>query len=187
ERESVLALFEEPKMWSNPVVEVFILNRLMQRYVMEGGEENFAACTALLKMAPSARKAKMLVAGLQEGLLGREMVELPKELIKALEPYGDAGEAPLTLPLRQGEGKATAQALEIIADGQAETGIRLSYIQVMGETNLPSSVPVLLNLVKDGQNTPAVKQAALHALQAYPDDEIGQQLARAYPGFRDNV
>src|SRR5690606_22244017 len=115
-------------------------------------------------------------------------VELPKELIKALEPYGDvSGKAPLTLQLRQGEEKAIAEALEIIADGQAETGTRLAYIQVMGETNLPASVPVLLNLVKDGSSSPAVKQAALHALQAYPDEEIGTQMAQAYPGFRDNV
>ena len=57
----------------------------------------------------------------------------------------------------------------------------------MGEINLPASVPILLNLVKDGGSSPAVKQAALHALQAYPDDVIGQQLAGAYPGFRDNV
>src|SRR5690606_37473966 len=129
DRNSVLALFEEPEIWSTPVVENFILNRLMQRYVMEGGEENFAACTRLLESAPSARHAKLLVAGLQEGLLGREMVELPKELIKALEPYSDVSdEAPLTLQLKQGEEKAIVEALEIIADGHAETGTRLAYI-----------------------------------------------------------
>jgi putative heme-binding domain-containing protein len=188
DRASVLALFEEPEMWSNPVVEGFILNRLMRRYVMEGGEENFAACTRLLRSVPSDRHGKLLVAGLQEGLLGRDMVELPKELLKALEPYGDAsGEAPLTMQLRQGDENALGKALEIIADAQAEIGERLAYIQITGETNQPASVPVLLNLVKDGQSSPVVKQAALHALQAYPDEGIGQQLARAYQGFRDNI
>src|SRR5690606_38516334 len=105
-----------------------------------------------------------------------------------LEPYSDVSdEAPLTLQLKQGEEKAIVEALEIIADGQAETGTRLAYIQIMGETNLPPSVPVLLNLVKSAQSSPAVKQAALHALQAYPHDEIGTQLSGAYPGFRDNL
>src|SRR5690606_36640831 len=110
------------------------------------------------------KQAKLLIDGLQEGLRGRNTVELPPTLLKALEPFGDElGEAPLTLALRQGEGKALAESLEIIADDQADIGLRLSYIQVMGEINEPSSVPVLLQVVENGQSSAALRQTALHA------------------------
>jgi putative heme-binding domain-containing protein len=188
DRETVLALFEDREMWRYPIVEEVILHRLMQRYIMEGGDENYTACTRLLQLAPSNKQAKLLIDGMQEGLRGRDIVELPPRLLQALEPFGnELGEAPLTLALRQGEEKALAEALEIIADDQADIGLRLSYIQVMGEISEPSSVPVLLQLVENGQSSPALKQTALHALQGYGKDEIGKRMAKAYPMFRHDA
>jgi len=57
----------------------------------------------------------------------------------------------------------------------------------LGEINQPTAVPELVGLVRGAQSTPAVKQAALHALQGYNQDEIGRQMAAAYPTFRDNA
>src|SRR5690606_21559619 len=165
-----------------------ILHRLMQRYIMEGGEENLSACVSLLEQAPSAKHAKILIGGLREGLLGRELVELPQELLEALDAYGDEmGEAPLTLALRQGAGEALQEAMKVVSDPGADIATRLSYVEVMGETTLSEAVPELMKLVRSGASTPVVKQAALHALQGYDSDEIGQKMAAAYPAFRDNA
>lgn len=184
DRELVVGLFKDAKMWRYPIVEKFILHRLMQRYIMEGGKENYSAAAHLLEWAPTREHATLLVNGLQEGLLGRDMVEFPKDLLKALKPYAhEMGEAPLTLALRRGEKSALTRALEIVADEDSEIGLRLSYLQVMGEIHQPECVPVLLQLVKSGTSA-AVKRTALHALQEYDSPMIGKEVAAAYPGFR---
>ena len=188
DREGVLAMMADDKIWNHPIMEKVLLGRLMQRYIMEGGEENFAMATQLLEEAPSSKHVKILIEGLQEGLLGREMVTLPDNLLKILEKNNkELGDSPLTLALRRREEKALTEALKIIKDPNAEIGLRLSYIQVLGEINQDEVVPDLLNLVKNGQSSPIIKQTALHALQSYNQKEIGEQLSKAYPGFRDNV
>src|SRR5690606_87965 len=94
---------------------------------------------------------------------------------------------PLTLALRQGQKDALQEALKVAADPKADIATRLAYIQVMGETTPPEAVPALMGLVSSGASTPVVKQAALHALQGFDSEEIGQKMASAYPSFRDNA
>lgn len=185
DRASVLAMFEDPQFWSHRIVRDVILHRLMQRYTMAGGAANFDACARLLELAPSAKAASTLVAGLQEGLLGRDLVALPPRLLKALEPYQAAfGETPLALGLRRGNQSAVDRALKIVSDNDADIGLRVAYARLMGEVDQPAAIPVLLAVAKDGGGSPALKQAALHSLESYPDDEIGQQIAQAYPTIR---
>lgn len=182
DRKAVLAMYEDPAIWSKQIVQETILKRLMQRYIMGGGSQNFAACAQLLELAPSVEQAKVLMSGLQEGLRGRNMTELSPDLIKALQPYqDDFREESLALALRQGQNQAVEQALAIIADDQAEIGERLSYIRIMGEINQPKSVPPLLNIVESSQSSGALRQAALQALQRYNEDKIGLQVVKAYP------
>src|SRR5690606_3909301 len=103
----------------------------------------------LLKQVPTRRHAAVLVKGLQEGLLGRDVVEFPEVLQKALAPYShEMGEAPLAVAIRQGDKSALADALRIVKDEQANVAQRTAYVQVMGEVNAPECVPVLLDVVK---------------------------------------
>ncbi len=182
DREAVLALFENADLWSYPIVQQTVLPRLMQRYVMAGGAENYAACTRLLTLAPAARKAKPLLTGLQEGLRGRDITSLPPDLAQALQPFkAEFGEGALALELRQGQLQAVTQTLKIIEDEQANFSERLSYIRIMGEIDEPESVPVLLNIAESNQTSGALKQAALQALQRYDRAEIGSQIEEVYP------
>ncbi|MEX2565518.1 MAG: dehydrogenase, partial [Cyclobacteriaceae bacterium] len=41
DREGILDLLKPANLWSHPIMEEVVLHRLMQRYIMEGGEENF--------------------------------------------------------------------------------------------------------------------------------------------------
>jgi putative heme-binding domain-containing protein len=183
DREGVLGIFEDNDLWKQPTVQEIVLKRIMQRYTMAGGQENFAACTRLLDMAPSAEQGRILVTGLQEGLRGQDIAALPADLLQALKPYQkEFGEGPLALSLRQGKKEAVDEALVIIADQQASLGERLSYIRIMGEINEPRSVPVLLKIVESNASSGALKQAALQSLQRYDDPEIGVRVAKAYPG-----
>jgi putative membrane-bound dehydrogenase-like protein len=182
DRKEVLALFEDKQIWNRPIVIKTILGRLMQRYSIAGGAENFAACARLLNLAPADHQAGLLINGLQEGLRGRDVIELSPELVKALKPYQRMfREESLGLALRQGQKEAVDKALAVIADKDAKLGERLSYIRILGEVNQPKAVPVLFTAVSSEASSPAIQQAALLALQRYDQDDIGQKVVKAYP------
>ena len=182
DRNALLLLFEDPAIWSSQTVQETILERMMQRYTLAGGDENFSSCARLLKLAPSVKHARLLINGLQEGLRGRDVTALPTELLSALQPYqSQFKEETLALALRQGEIQAVEKALVIIADEKAEIGKRLTYTRILGEVNQPKSIPALLQIVNSRGSSDALKQTALQALQRYDETEIGSQVAKAYP------
>ncbi|MBX6315994.1 MAG: dehydrogenase, partial [Isosphaeraceae bacterium] len=87
DREAVLELFHDSGLWTLPIVERFILERLMQRYAMAGGPENLETCARLLAMAPGPDQTKRLMVGLLEAFRGREITGLPPALAEALDRY----------------------------------------------------------------------------------------------------
>lgn len=181
-RTEILYMFRNNTLWSNQTVVTTILERLMQRWIMEGGEENFAACAALLKLAPSSRQAKPLINGIQEGLRGRDVTQLSPALVAALERFKFMyGNESLVIALRQGQQDAIEKAFKTIADNNTVLGERLSLIRIFGEINRPEAIPVLLKLVESSKSSGAVKQACLKALSRYDDDAIGARVTAAYP------
>lgn len=185
DREAVLSIFDDPGIWQKKVVQDIILKRLMQRYIMAAGDANYSAASKLIIRAPSDKMAKILISGLTEGLRGRDVIGLSAELTKAIQPYqSELFGGALGLAIRQGDQKAINKALDIIADENASSDNRLSYIKIMGQSDIPKSVPVLLKVVESSKSSGALKQTALHALQRYDVDEIGVRVVKAFPQFR---
>jgi putative heme-binding domain-containing protein len=182
DREALVTLFEDAAIWSNQTVVQTVLARLMQRWIMEGGAQNYVACARLLTLSPSRKQAKPLINGIQEGLRGRDITALPSVLANALKPYQSEYEnESLAIALHQGQREAITNALKILADHQADVGERLMYIRIFGEINQPESVPVLLKLVESRKSSDAIRQASLKALARYDDPEIGARVTKAYP------
>ncbi|HSI75449.1 MAG TPA: PVC-type heme-binding CxxCH protein [Lunatimonas sp.] len=180
----ILKLFSQSNSWKWPMVEQTVLKRLAQRWIMTGEKVDMEACAALLRLAPSEVHEKLLVEGIMEGLRGTSAASLPKELAETLETFQKSlGTAPLTLALRQGNQDAIKESLAIISDRNQEISLRLSYIEIMGEINPVEAAPALLTLVEKDPSS-AIKQSALHALQGYPNYEIGEKIASIYPGIR---
>lgn len=182
-RESALTLFENKNLWDTPLAQKFMLNRVMQRLAMEGGQENLRACQRLLELAPRKKHAEILVAGLYQGLGGQDVVSLPEELLRTIQPYTDVYNS-LAFSLRSGEKKDLKKAFSIIQDENEPIGKRLSLIHVFGEVLEPDAAGILLDLAVSSNSASAIKQAAIHSLTAYPEPKIGQKLAKAYPSIR---
>ncbi|MEX1240847.1 MAG: c-type cytochrome, partial [Cyclobacteriaceae bacterium] len=180
--QGVLDLFQDRSVWGKKTVRNILLERLMQRYVIQADSTGYAACARLVALAPSIQEVKILLNGLQEGLRGQDMVQLPPTLAKAIKPYEKelVGHS-LAVALRQVDKKAIEQALSIIGDPASSIGERLSYIRIFGEINAPGSVPALLAVVENNQSSAALRQAAIQALQRYDDPEIGRRIVNAYP------
>jgi putative heme-binding domain-containing protein len=182
DRMEVMAMFEDDEIWSSRTVTGTILERLMQRWIMEGGGVNYAACARLLRLSPSSKQARPLIHGIEEGLRGRDVTDLSPDLVRALQPYQSGYQKEsMTLALRRGQTTEVVKALEIIADDQVGIGERLTYIRTFGEIAQPQCVPVLLKLVESNRSSGAIKQACLQALSRYDDPEIGSRVTIAYP------
>lgn len=179
---AVLSMFRDHAIWEKQTVRLFLLERLMQRFVIQADSTGYEACARLINMAPSTSEVKILFNGLQEGLRGQDIVHLPGVVTEAIKPFRKAlGGHSLALQLRQGEKKAVEEALSVIGDRSASIGERLSYIRIFGEINAPASIPQLLSLVENNQSSAALRQASLQALQRYNDPEIGRRIVKAYP------
>ncbi|MFO0929724.1 MAG: HEAT repeat domain-containing protein [Gemmataceae bacterium] len=182
ERDALLRLFADGSLWARPVVDRFILDRLMQRWAMAGGKDNLLACARLLELAPTAKHTARLLAGLEKGFAGRAAGDLPTALrdavVRAWAATGTASN--VLLGLRIGHAPSLERALAVIADDKADPATRLGCIRILGEIEQPRSVPVLLGVVRDSRRGP-VRQEALAALMRYRDDRIAATVLDLYP------
>ena len=191
-RAAVLSLFEDEKFWSLPLVEEIILPRVMQRFVMEDsvaaasdaeaevGLAPLQACARLLELSPSQDATKLLMNGFLEAYQGREIAGLPESLATGLEEYQQSlGNSDLALALRLGKDDAVESALTVVRDEAADTPLRLSYIEILGQIDKPQVVSPLLGLIASTKSS-AVKRAVIQALMNYEDPKIGQTICSRF-------
>jgi len=180
--EKILALFTDKAIWRKPLVKEYLLERLMQRFSIAGDASSYEVCARMIALAPSVAEVKILMNGLQEGLRGADLVQLPPVLVNALKPFEkNLGHHTLAMSLRQKDPGSIATALKVISDRTAPIGERLTYVRIFGEIDVPEAVPVLLGIVENNESSPALKQASLQALQRYDVGEIGERIVKAYP------
>ncbi len=125
-REAILQMFTDRSLWTRPMVEQFILERIMQRWAMAGGGDNLTACAKLLERAPTMKQREKLLVGLEKGFAGRSAGEIPGELRRAVTRAWSSGTgaSSVTLGLRIGHAPALTQALVLIADEKAKANPR---------------------------------------------------------------
>jgi len=180
DREAVLALFKDRSIWTLPIVEKVILERVMQRYAMADGQENLETCAQLLAMSPSDQATTRLMVGLMEAFRGREISGLPSTLSAALDRYQKSlGQSDLALGLRLDKPEAVDQALKVVANEQADRPTRLAYIEILGQLRQPKALGVLKSLLSRSSSH-AIKRVALEALMNYDDPSIGKTVVQLY-------
>jgi putative heme-binding domain-containing protein len=182
DRKEILELFSDGSLWARPMVDQFILERLVQRWAMAGGKDDLVACARLLELAPGTKSAARLLTGLEKGFAGRSAGALPERLRQAVVKAWAAGAAStsVTLGLRIGHGPALEKALALVADEKADRARRLECIRILGEIDQPRAVPVLLKALRESRQGP-VRQEALAALARYPDPKIAHAVLDLYP------
>ncbi len=188
DRDLIVDMFEDKSIWQKNVVKTVILKRLMQRYIMAGGDENYNSAARLIKLSPSKDLSKVLISGLNEGLRGRDILELSPELMRAIQPFQSSFfGGPLALGIQKKDVKAVNQALNIIVDDNSSIDHRRTYIKLMGQTDLPQSVPALLKVVESSKSSAALKETALQSLERYNMNEIGVRVVSIYPQLRGDL
>lgn len=182
DRDAVLKLFEDSAFWSLPIVDKYLVERIMRRYAMSGEPADLEACAELLAMAPSDAQENRLASGFLEAYAGRRIDGLPPALAKALDDYqATLGNSDLALGLRLGKKEAVAEAIRFIADETADKPTRIAYVEILGQTKRPEAVAPLLALLGK-TSSHSLKRAALEALMNFDAPHIGATVMRLYHG-----
>jgi putative heme-binding domain-containing protein len=160
-----------------------ILGRLVRRYALEGNASGDAACERLLRSAPSPAARRPLLAELDEAMSGRPAGSVAPALIRAVVDLAvhDAGDPTLTrLAARLGSRPAGDRARAVAAERQAPESDRRLMLDLLGELRDLAALDLLLNLAT-GDESAAVRSAALNALGRFEQDAIAARLLAAYP------
>ncbi|HLN30529.1 MAG TPA: PVC-type heme-binding CxxCH protein [Gemmataceae bacterium] len=183
DRERILALFDAPSAWHNPLVRKFIVSRLSRRYMAAGSAADLTACSRLLAVAPGPAEIDLVISGMDQALQGHRLRNVPAELAGQIADLLSRRGADLTLlrlGLRMDIAQAYERAIQVISDPKAPAGKRISLIDVLGQLGKPECVPILLQLLR-GPEATSVRAAVLTALQPFPDARIAEQVLAMYP------
>ncbi len=186
-RDAVLKLFEERLIWSLPIVESHILERIMRRFAATGKRADLAACSRLLKLAPDAKAAEKLAAGLAAALAGRSLADLPDDLAALLERSGGGS---IALGLRRGKPEALDEAVKLIGDEKADSALRVEVLEALGETApRPALAPVLKTVLKLATASPdaGLRGGALSALRGFDDPGIARTVLDGLGGMTEDL
>ena len=173
----VLKLFEDHRIWSQPMIQREILPRLMRRFALRGGEKNFLTCAELLGLANTDTQRKALMDGFEQAFEGGSLPSLPDALIKAIR---DTGTASLLLRVRQSEADAIREAAKKIASKKVPMPERINYVRAFGEISDQSVLEPLLGIIS-GPVAPLIRRAAINACQRFTDDDVGKTIITSYP------
>lgn len=183
DRDQAIALFKNKEIWSRPLVQKVILERLIRRYATAGGRTDLITCAKLFELAPDSVSQKALMAGFESSFKGRSLAGLPEELVKAL---ADAGGGSTTLQMRLGNKKAIELALEALKTPGKNQPQLVEYIQVLGELQEPRALPVMQKLLSTTNNAD-LQTGLLVALQKFNRPAIADTILNRYATFSDGV
>jgi putative membrane-bound dehydrogenase-like protein len=181
--EAITQFFAPQDLYSLPLVEQFLLNRVVRRFAATGNRKDLFVCAKLLGLSPNANATKAMMAGFEEAFQGRSLASLPDELVTAIAKAGGGSTA---LKVRQGDPAAIDEALKVIADSKAPQKDRLQFIQVLGQVKQPRSVPILLEQLKTTSDE-AVAREILSALPQYERPEIATVVLGRWSQFSADV
>ena len=182
-RAPITQLFESKEFWRHAMVRETIIERLARRYSDEGGPSGFAACAKLLRLAPDDASVNALLQGIEQALKGRKLENAPPELREwfAKAWPGHAKELGyLRLGLRLGNADFRESALALLNDKNSHEPLRVSLIEVLGQTENQADTALFLGFLTESKSD-KLQDAALAALQHFPQTEVGESLIQVYP------
>ena len=175
----IVAFFKEPANWKQPLVQKFLVERVIKRYAMAGTRKDLLTCAELLHAAPNPQQAKTMMTSFEQAFQGRSLVDLPAELVEAINW---AGGASLALQVRQKQAEAIGKALTAVADSEVKLQERLELIQVFAEIRLAAAEPILLKLLAAQQDTRLIR-GVLAALAAFESDGVARGVLQRFSTF----
>lgn len=180
DREAVIALFSDARLWSSKLARTYGVHHLAQRYALAGGKENYESCAKLLSLAPTAEDRSLVVEGIAAAFEGTKVPDLPASLQEPLELFLKSRmDTDLALAVKTGSAEAVKKALVVIKDKSAPITKRLSLIEALSDANHPDVTTTVLMLLNQSGEV-AFKKALLPVATRFNDLKLAQAVISGY-------
>jgi putative heme-binding domain-containing protein len=151
----------QPAFWNKPLIKAAVTERLARRFAQSGSRQDLLHCAFLFDTSPGPDHTKLLERGFEEGIKGRPLAALPRELLTAMRKAGVQNE---TLSIRLGDQEAIASALTAVADSKTKKDRRLRLMEALGEID-SEKVAASLSGIATRLEDPVITRSALMSLQ----------------------
>lgn len=179
-RAEIAAWLARPEPWRNPIVQEWLLDRLMKRYAIAGGTANYQSCAMLLEKAPDESSKAKLIEALQSAFEGVPMPVLPDSLTQALKSYSEKmGDSGLVLRLKSGDQGAIVEAQRAVLDSKLPIGLRTELVRQLGASGDKSVIGTMIKILSLDQES-ALKRVALQTMARFDDDAVANGILGRY-------
>jgi putative heme-binding domain-containing protein len=184
DRAGVVSLLHDSALWQTPLFSQYITTRLGQRYTADRTPENLKTAAQLLALAPTPQAQDALIEGMERGLAGERLVDVPEELQKQVAAIWAGRPHTATLigfAVRLNHAAATTEAVKLLSDHTTPEAERKQLLELLASRTEPSVVPVATDLLR-AEKKESARIDLVNALAHYNDPEIGGTFLHLFPG-----
>lgn len=180
-RDAVLHLFADEKIWNAAIVKNVILERVARRYATEN---DLDACITLLRSPVANGQISRLAPvlnGIEAGLV--KVTNAPSTFatwIESLPAESKQDMRVIRLGVRLHHEASEAIAQSMLNDAKTSKNDRAALIESLGQNGSPKFLPALLNTLRDTKSD-MIRDAALSASEHYADASVATELIALYP------
>jgi putative membrane-bound dehydrogenase-like protein len=183
DREGVVDLIASSEAQASPLVREHLLERVARKLASDASEADFLACARLLSAATALANFDAIITGIEKGLEGRRLEEVPSPLKEPLRKLWERGRPDLRLvrcAVRLGSVDALREAETRAADHSLAEPDRIALIDLLGQAGAPEALETLRALL-DYPDRPALALAVLNALGRFANPAVADVLLGHYP------
>lgn len=175
--DEIVQAFSDLSLWEKPLIREAVVDKLMRRFAQAGSRQDMLICARLFALSPDAAQTERMERGFEEGIKGRPLSGLPKELLAAMQKAGVKNES---LAVRLGDRGAIQEALRTVSNPNTKSERRFRLMEALGETDNPEAGRLLAEIIGRHEDS-EVTRRALAGLQRFDDAEIGRAVAQEIP------
>lgn len=183
DREGVLSMLKDSSLWQTALFTQYIAGRLGQRYTADRTPENLRTAAQFLTLAPTPQLQDALIEGMERGLAGENVADVPEEMQKQVSAVWAARPHTATLigfAVRLNHAPATTEAIKLLGDAKTPEAERKQLLELLSSRTAPGVVPVVTGLLQ-AEKKESVRIDLVNALARYNDPEIGGSLLHLFP------
>ncbi|MBX2817994.1 MAG: c-type cytochrome [Saprospiraceae bacterium] len=170
------------RFWDLPVVQEWLLARIMQRALDRRTPPDLDFATLLFKLAPSPQAVEILANGFLKGASNIALSTLPEPLLAGFARYtSDSSDRALELQVRQQNPQAVEKALVLLTDPDAGLATKLTLTDALGGNQDEKTSSVLLQIMRDRKSPKALIVRCLQSLSRDSSRRVGEAILDAYP------
>ncbi|MBL6766333.1 MAG: c-type cytochrome [Verrucomicrobiae bacterium] len=187
--DAIVEMLEDPELWKKPLLRETVASRLARRYCAERTPSNLNTAARLLTLAERLDATDLILNGMDEGLSGDPVDQVPGALTAAIAKLWSSRQHDARLvrvAARLNYPPAIDEAIGMLKPGQGSASARRDIIELLAEKREPKAVPVLMELLKtESSAKPQIE--LISALRRFSTTRVASLLLERLPKLHNTA